>query len=137
MAFRPKTYTDQAFIDGLKDGSLPPINFSHEAHVRLVWILAKVATGEELVQQVSKMIIHYANAIGHGDIYHETLTYAAVKIVEKRISRESNDDFTIFIKQNNDLLSDFKQLVALHYSPERLFSDKAKVEILPPDLQPF
>lgn len=137
MAFRKKQYSDKELLSKLKDGSLPPLDFTHEAHVRLVWILRRKKFDKLAYYDVSKVIKDYANAIGEGQIFHETLTYASVMIILDRIKKTPANDFFEFIEDNLDLMLDFKNLVGKHYSEELLNSPAAKKEIVAPDRQPF
>lgn len=137
MAFRPKTYSDEELLTGLNSGTLPPLDFTHRAHVRLVWIISNQRKQSEVFDEVSKTIRRYANAIDEGQIYHETLTYASVMIITGAMKDSTHKDFDMFILNNSDLINDFKGLVSKYYSDELLKSPLAKQEILPPDLRPF
>lgn len=136
MAFRKKAYTDQELLYKLKDGTLPPADFTHEAHIRLVWILRQREQAD-LFNEVSRIIKNYAKAIGEDNIYHTTLTYAAVMIILNRIKHTSLDDFLQFIKENTDLITDFRNLIAQHYKDSTLNTDVARKEIIQPDILPF
>lgn len=137
MAFKRKLYTDQELLAKLKDGTLPPADFTHEAHIRLVWILRNQESSESVYSEVSQIIKNYANAIGEGHIYHETLTYAAVMITLHFIAKTKADEFYEFIEDNLDLMISFKELIEEHYSQELLQLPQAKTQILPPDRKPF
>ncbi len=136
MAFRPKTYSDEELLNQLQKGSLPPLAFTHKNHVRLVWILYHQSV-TDLSNEVRKTILHYATAIGEGQIFHETLTYAAVKVIEHFIQESKAANFEAFMLEHPALAKDFKTLIAQHYSEEVLKSSKAKAEIIEPDLKPF
>jgi len=137
MAFKRKQYSDKELITQLKSGSLPPADFTHEAHVRLVWIMRRKKFPQLTFYDVSRVIKNYAKSIGEGNIYHETLTFASVMIILNRIKKTPANDFFSFIEENLDLILEFKSLIAMHYSDEIIQSDKAKNEIIPPDKQPF
>lgn len=136
MAFRKKVYTDQELLGKLKDGTLPPADFTHEAHIRLVWILRQREQAE-LFNEVSLIIKNYAKAIGEDNIYHTTLTYAAVMIILNRIKKTTFDNFVQFIKENTDLVTDFRNLIARHYKDTTLNTNAARKEIIQPDILPF
>lgn len=137
MAFRRKEYTDQELLNKLKDGTLPPADFTHEAHVRLVWIIQKNTPENEVTSEVSRIIKHYAEAIGEGTIYHETLTYASVMIILSHMKHKDYANFNEFLIDNPLLTQDFKSLINRHYSPELIHSELAKKEVLAPDILPF
>lgn len=137
MAFRRKQYSDEELLSKLKDGSLPPADFTHEAHVRLVWILSKKRFNKFAYYDVSRIIKEYADAIGEGQIFHETLTYASVMVILEHIKRKDYKDFYEFIEDNLDLMVDFKSQINKHYSEQLLQSDKARNEVVAPDLISF
>ncbi|MCB9195159.1 MAG: hypothetical protein H6598_02955 [Flavobacteriales bacterium] len=137
MAFRKKQYSDSELLEKLKDGSLPALDFTHEAHVRLVWILKRSKFDKFTFYDVSRIIKNYANAIGEGQIYHETLTFASVMIILDRIKESKAKDFFEFIEDNLDLILEFKKLVSQHYSDERIQSEEARTTIVSPDRVPF
>lgn len=136
MAFRRKVYSDEELLKKLKDGTLPPADFTHEAHIRLVWIL-RHKKRDELFHEVSQIIKNYAKSIGEDSIYHTTLTYAAVMIILNRIKSTSLDDFPPFIQENTDLITDFRNLIAQHYTDMTLNAEVARKEIIAPDILPF
>lgn len=131
------TYSDQEFLDAIKTGSLPPLVFTHEAHVRLVWIVRINKPEGDISLMVRHLIKDYAEQIGEPQIYHETLTYAAVQIIDHYISISAAKDFDQFIDACPGLLHQFKSLVHQHYSKELLESSKAKNQVLQPDLLSF
>ena len=138
MAFRRKQYTDQALLLELNNGSLPPADFTHEAHIRLVWILRQTTSNaEQCFLEVSQIIKQYATSIGESQIFHTTLTYASVMLVINRIERNTYDTFSTFIAHNQDLLQNFKHLINKHYSDECLSTNEAKATVLQPDKAPF
>lgn len=137
MAFRKKQYTDAELLKKLKDGSLPALDFTHEAHVRLVWILRRKKFDKLVFYEVSNIIKNYAQSIGEGQIYHETLTFAAVMIITDRIRASKAQDFFGFIEDNLDLILEFKKLVSVHYSDELINSENARRTFVEPDKLPY
>lgn len=136
MAFRSKTYTDETLIKALSDATLPPLDFTHKNHIRLVWAIHR-RSPQDTFKQASYLIRNYAFNIGESHIYHETLTYAAVKIIVNCMNTSSAQSFEEFIESNNTLLVDFKSLISKHYSQETLDSKIAKTKVVLPDLAPF
>lgn len=137
MAFRQKNYTDQELLQKLRDGSLPPLAFTHKEHIRLVWLSYKTHGDSKVYNDVRDIIKNYAFSIGEGHIFHETLTYAAVAVVLEFINKLNSSSFEALISSELKLITDFKHLVSIHYSDQLLRSDKAKIEIMEPDLVPF
>lgn len=129
--------TDLEFLEQFQQASMQPLTFDHEAHIRLVWIVYRNYPEVDTSLEVRRLIKNFATKIGEGQIYHETLTYAAVEIIIRLIDRSNSKDFSGFINENPRLIKDFKLLINEHYSPEILKTNKAKTTILEPDRQPF
>jgi N-formylglutamate deformylase len=117
--------------------SLDPTVFSHEAHLRMAWLLIHeqgLQNAEDSIQdQLQKFVSH----LGETDKYHVTVTLVAMKAVHHFIQRSKAETFKEFIVQNPRLKSNFKELVNSHYSFDIFSSDEARSKYLEPDLLPF
>lgn len=128
---------DEVFARQFASADLPPVLFSHEAHLRLAWIYLYEQGPEAGEQTVREQIQHYVGSVGAADKYHETLTIAAVRMVSHFMGRSSAEDFPAFIEEFPRLRTHFRELLAQHYSPDRLHSEEARTQWLAPDLLPF
>lgn len=124
---------EQQFIDCTLDAEL----FSHEAHLRLAWININkygITQAEKNIQQQLKNFVTY---VGAKDKYNTTLTVAATKMVYHFILKSKSKNFKDFIIESSRLKTDFKTLVASHYSFDIFNLEAAKAEYMQPDVLPF
>jgi hypothetical protein len=129
--------TDLEFEKQFKECTFDAKLFNHEAHIRLAWIHLNRYGESEAIAKITVQIKAYAESIGEFDIYHETLTVAAIKIVSHFNKKKKCSDFMEFIRNNPRLTSHFKELVNSHYSSDILSSSNAKEVYLEPDRLPF
>ncbi|MCK8522212.1 hypothetical protein M0D21_11565 [Aquimarina sp. D1M17] len=111
--------------------------FTHEAHIRLAWILIQkhgIRLAEEKIQEQIK---DFVKSVGALDKYNTTLTIAAIRIVNCFMQKSNSESFKDFIVDFPKLKTDFKSLIKSHYSIDVFTSDKAKKEFLAPDLLPL
>lgn len=104
--------SDEDFARAFKECTLEPTIFSHEAHLRLAWILIKrhglLPASEMLCQQIVKFdLLH-----GKGTKFSKTLTLAAARLVHDLQKQSQDRTFMDFINSNPRLLRDFWQLLA-------------------------
>lgn len=129
--------SDTEFVEEFDKCTLAPEIFNHEAHLRLAWIQIKKLGLRSATKTICDQLLAFVDHVGAPDKYNETLTIAAVKIVNHFMQKSNTDTFKEFIIKNPRLKSEFKQLVAAHYSIDIFNDDKAKAEYLEPDLEPF
>lgn len=130
-------YDDQALENGLKDGSLPPEAFSHEAHLRLAWIQIKKYGIRSGIQRTCEIIRGFAAHHGGLSKYHVTLTTAAVRAVYHFMLKSQKATFIELMEEFPRLKSNFRRLIKTHYSDAVLYSLQAKYVYHEPDLLPF
>lgn len=129
--------TDEQFELAFENCSLPADLFTHEAHLRLAWIHIKKYGVDAAITNISSQIIGFVTHLGAQDKYHQTVTTAAVKMVNHYVMRSEMDDFQSFISQFPTLAIDFKGMLSCHYSFDVFESDQAKSVYLEPDLKGF
>ena len=129
--------TDFEFEQQFENGTLNPVMFSHEAHLRLAWIHIKKYGQEAALQNVSEQLLNFVDAIGARDKYNHTLTIAAIKAVFHFSNKSSSDNFQEFINEFPRLKFNFKDLMSCHYKVDIFNSEKAKQEFIEPDLVSF
>ena len=129
--------SDTEFLSQFKECSLPPSLFTHEAHLRLAWLLIHQYGLEEAEERIQKLLKAYVHALGAQDKYNTTLTVAAVKAVNHFVNRKEHQHFQDFINAFPRLKTDFKGLMASHYGFDIYNSTEAKEHFLEPDLLPF
>lgn len=128
---------DWELIAQLKDCSLDPALFSHEAHLRLAWLKISEVGAERAIIEIRSLLLNYVDYLGAKDKYNETLTVAAVKTVRHFMLKSVSDNFADFMVEFPRLKSAFRELIAQHYSTDIFNSESAKGIYLEPELLPF
>lgn len=127
----------QAFIDC----SLPRDAWTHEAHLQVgLWHCLRLTYGEAL-DLLRERIKRYNVACGVANTkkegYHETITQSYLRLIfsflREADSILSIDDLALHLIQTYG----DRSLLLQYYSPECLFSEKARLEWVEPDRQPF
>lgn len=130
--------TDKDFITLFRTCQLDPELFTHEAHLRLAWIYLKSDGLDRSVEELPKQFKAFVAHAGAADKYNETVTVAALKVVNHfLLSSSSDDNFRDFIANNPRLMTEFMQLLASHYSIDIFNSERARKEYVEPDLLDF
>ena len=126
-----------AFLEALHHATLPPQQFTHRDHLHYAWLLLRLHSFEIACARCLAGIWYYANHLGAHDKFHFTLTRASLFLVAQRQQQCMADDFEQFLAANSDLLSQFSELIAQHYSPQQLANPAAKSGWLAPDRLPL
>lgn len=129
--------SDTEFEEQFKNCELNPSIFSHEAHLRLVWIHINNYGVGEAIKNVQLQLQNFVTHIGAKDKYNATLTIAAVKAVNHFMLKSKSSNFEDFIQEFPRLKYNFKDLMAFHYGIDIYNSKEAKAMYLEPDLLPF
>ncbi len=127
---------DDAFLREFEDCSLPPSAWTHEAHVRLAWLVLGREPFSEATDRVRDGIRRYnATVLGRPEAYHDTLTAAYVRIIASRM--RPDEDWAGFAERNPDLFDNRRPVTARYYSAARMASREARERVLAPDLEPL
>jgi hypothetical protein len=128
--------TDDEFLDGFERATLDPRSFDHRSHLRAAWILirrlGREAGGERFVRAIKRFVAtHDARSK-----YHETLTRGWLSAVADALDgAEDVDDFDEFLRLRPRLLD--PRHLEHHWSPDLLWSDEARRDLVPPDRRPL
>jgi len=117
--------------------SFDPLVFSHEAHLRLAWIHINKYGLSKAIDNITSQIRAFAAHHGDHKKYNETMTVAAVRVVNHFIMKSKSETFSDLILEFPRLKNQFTALIDSHYSAEIFSSEKAKSFYLEPDLLPF
>ncbi len=112
-------------------------DFTHEAHLRLAWIHIKKYGVDQAVENICLQIKALVDHLGVSEKYHATVTEAAVRAVYHFILKSRKEPFLSFMKENPQLISEFKALLNSHYSFDIFKSEAARQKFLVPDIAPF
>jgi hypothetical protein len=124
--------TDNDFIRGFEDCTLPPTEFHHQDHVRLAWLYLRRHSVLEALTRFSNGLKRFARANGHDGLYHETITWAYLLLIHERMA-ETDETFEDFKARNPDLLTWNPSVLDTYYRPETLTSERARRVFVMPD----
>lgn len=115
-----------------ESGVLSREAFSHKVHVHLGWIYVSRFPLTEAIERFRARLINWAKLNGAEDLYHETVTWAYLMIIDERQRRGAHVDFESFLRANEDLLAK-PSVLEQYYTREMLDSDYAKRHYVMPD----
>jgi hypothetical protein len=122
--------TDDAFLAQFEAASLG--SFDHRDHLRVAFAYARRGGVEHAVARAREGLRRFTAAHGQAARYHDTLTTAWARVVGHHAVSARDDDFDAFLAAHPRLLE--RDLLAAHYSRERLFSAAARAGFVEPDL---
>lgn len=129
-------------IDDFEDCVLPRANWNHTAHLTVaMWYLSTLPE-IEATEHVITGIQRYNHATGIPTTrfggYHETMTLFWIAVT-RHFRAECNPEMSL-LQRTNDFIKAFGvrgNLFRDYYTPERMFSWKARQTWVEPDLQPL
>jgi hypothetical protein len=124
---------DKDFMASFEAGTLASENFHHRDHVRIVWLYLRSYPVLEALARFSSALKHFAAAHGKPQLYHETITWAYVFLINERRRRSAPEEsWYDFAAANTDLLEWPNGILRLYYRADTLRSEFArKVFVLP------
>lgn len=129
--------TDEAFLKAFQKCTLAPADFSHEAHLRLAYVLINDLGPFQAEKMLVKLLKDYVAHVDAADKFNYTLTLAGTKVVSHFMQRSSGNNFQEMLEEFPQLKHNFKGLMACHYSIDIFDSTQAKYGYLEPDFLPF
>lgn len=129
--------SDHEFEAAFSNKTLRPGWFTHEAHLRLAFIHIKKYGLFEAVKNMRYQIKSFAENLGIYDKYHDTVTIAAVYLVNEFMQEADTTSFDTFLQSGGNALKDFKGLLKKHYSYNVFKDQKAREQFVEPDLLSF
>lgn len=126
--------TDAEFVSAFEDTSLPEAAFHHPDHVRLAWIYLREAPVPEALSRFAAGLKRFAAAKGKAGLYHETITWAYLLLINERMQRAGvASSFEDFARANPDLLMWRPSILSSYYKDETLGSSLARRTFVLPD----
>ena len=122
------TMTD--LIENFERGKLEQFH-----HVRMAFEYLFRYPALEALGRFSDVLRRFAAAQGKPHLYHETITWAYVLIIRKRMAQSANQEWDEFPRNNPDLFVWKKGILSCYYSEEVLNSDLARKVFIFPDKQ--
>jgi hypothetical protein len=129
--------TDAVFARAFDQCTLDPALFTHEAHLRMAWITIRQHGVDGAITIVSTQLKRFVVHAGAADKYNETVTIAATRAVHHFMQRYPEPTFEEFIRKAYRLKTNFRDLIACHYSQDIFRSEAARRDYLEPDLLEF
>jgi hypothetical protein len=128
--------TDQELIEQFEDGTLPIESFHHREHVRTAFLYLTKYPVLEALQIFSRTLRRFAETRGKPQLYHQTITWAYIFLIQERIARAgSKQSWEEFARDNPDLLVWNDGILTRFYRSETLTSELARTVFLLPDLR--
>ncbi len=128
---------DAEFEKQLEDCSLDPMIFDHEGHLRMAYIQINKYGIDYACDNMCRQIQDFDATYGTGRIFHTTLTYCSIQIVNQFMNRTKTKSFKQFLSLYPILKKDFKSLVNNYYTDSLLRKDIARLVYIPPDINDF
>ncbi len=129
--------SDDEFAQQFEACTLVPQLFNHVAHLRLAWIHIRQFGAEQAAMNLCTQIKRFDATFDDGTKFNTTVTVAAVKAVNHFMEQSATTTFPDFIAENPRLQTDFKGLLASHYSFDVFTHPAAKQSFVAPDLASF
>ena len=125
---------DDQFIEGFEACTLPAAEFHHEQHVRVVWLYLRRHSLLETLVRFSDGLRRFATANGKPNLYHETISWAYVFLIHRRMQHQIQEQsWPQFLEANGDLLNWRDNVLKAYYRDETLNSETARRTFVFPD----
>lgn len=128
---------DTEFIERFDNCTLKGEDFHHRDHVRIVWLYLQSYSVLETLGRFSGGLKRFAAANGKPNLYHETITWAYVFLINERIERRGHrQSWSQFVAANPDLFDWKDNILMTYYQPNTLRSETARRTFVFPDRFP-
>jgi hypothetical protein len=136
MECQPELMCDAEFARAFETCELPNQVFRHREHVRLTFIYLRLYGFEGARARIAEAIRRYAAHNGAPRKYHETITFAWMRIVNEAAANvEDGGGFAEMIAAFPHLLN--KGEIQKYYSDTLLGSETARASFVEPDRKPL
>jgi hypothetical protein len=131
---RDEEMKDEEFIESFERCTLDAESFHHRDHVRLAWLYLRQSSVPEALDRFSASLKRFAGAGGNPGIYHETITWAYLLLINERMARAGLEQtWDEFAEANKDLLDWKESILKTYYREETLSSELARRVFVFPD----
>jgi hypothetical protein len=126
--------TDLEFVAAFESCTLPLESFRHVDHVRMAFVYLKRYPLLEAIRRFAADLVRFAAPHWKTNLYHETITWAYMLIIQERLAREGRPvSWSEFTASNEDLLDWNDGILKKYYRAETLQSEFAKATFVFPD----
>ena len=123
------TVQDRELLENFENCSHPEL--THEEHVQLGYLYLRDAPLTTVLVEFPDKLRRYAESKGAHDLYHETITWAFLTLINERLHTGPNESWSAFAAANPDLFE--RGVLERYYSKDRLDSPLARRVFLLPD----
>jgi hypothetical protein len=130
----PERLDDEGLLAAFETTAFAPGSFHHRHHVRVAWAYLERRHVLDVLARFCAGLRDLAAAAGQPGLYHETITWAFVLLVNERRADVGTEDWEAFAQRNPDLLA-WKPSVLerRYYREDTLWSDRARGRFVMPD----
>jgi hypothetical protein len=126
--------TEDEFFEQFENGTLDAKLFDHTAHVKMAWIYLQKDELPEALRSFSSALKRFARINGATGLYHETITFAFLILIQERKQlAENKQNWDDFYAANPDLFDWKTNILKKYYREETLKSRFAKKHFVFPD----
>jgi hypothetical protein len=130
------SHTDE-LLRQFEDCSLPLDRFRHSVHIQIAFLYLRKYPALDVLRRFPEALKRYAAAHGKTGLYHETITWAYILLIQERMQRAPQvQTWEEFAATNEDLLTWSGTILKQYYRNETLSSDLARKIFLFPDKAP-
>jgi nitroreductase len=125
---------DDTLLEAFESCTLAPEALGHREHVRVAWLILRAHPRfEDGAQRFCAGLRRFAEAHGKAGLYHETITWAYLVLVNERMRGCGATRFDELAAANGDLLKPALGALLSLYERNVLRSERARgVFLLPP-----
>jgi hypothetical protein len=124
---------DEDLLQKFEDCSLPLASFHHEEHVRVGYLYLRRYPLLDVLARFPANLRKFAAANGKTGLYHQTVSWAYLFIIQERLIAGSAATWAEFKQNNPDLLDRKNPILAKYYATETLDSAAARENFVMPD----
>jgi len=115
--------------------TLPPAQFHHRQHLQVAWWLLRAEPSLPAMLRFVDGLRRFAAHIGKPEVYHATITWAYLLLVNERLERSGRArSWAQFERDHPELFA--RDLLQRYYAPETLASPLARRVFVFPDACP-
>ena len=123
-----------SLVRHFEDATLPLAAFRHEQHVQIAWHYLRSMPALDAIRRMADGLQRYARAHGRENLYHETITWACVLLIQERRECTGRDvAWEGFRRRNSDLLTWKNGPLRRYYREATLASPLARRIFVLPD----
>ncbi|MBQ4861538.1 hypothetical protein J8L98_07525 [Pseudoalteromonas sp. MMG013] len=137
MMIEQASLDDKAFIEQFECQTLAPVYFNHIGHIRVTCIYLCMYDFVTARNRVCHGIKAYAESLGAKGKFNITMTNAVVTLIATRLEACNDKSWQSVIANNQDIVLDTPGVLRQYFTPEVLFSERAKVQVMEPDIKPI